>query len=115
MKRVPYGESSYKKVIDNNLYYRDKTKYIETLEMMPSYQFFIRPRRFGKSLFLSMLETFYDVNEKENFEHYFGDKYIGKNKIDKANEYLILRLSFAGIETLLNKAEQNENFKSLMN
>jgi hypothetical protein len=96
MKKVPYGESSFKKAIDKNMYYIDKTKYIETLEMMPSFQFFIRPRRFGKSLFLSMLETYYDVNEKEKFEYYFGDKYIGKNKTDEANQYLILRLSFAG-------------------
>jgi hypothetical protein len=103
MKRVPYGESNYKKIIDKNMYFIDKTNYIETLEFLPSYQFFIRPRRFGKSLFLSMLETYYDISEKDNFEKYFKDKYIGKNKTPYANEYYILRLSFADVVTDLGK------------
>jgi hypothetical protein len=103
MKRVPYGESNYKEIIDNNMYFIDKTKYIEILELMPRYQFFIRPRRFGKSLFLSMLETYYDFNEKDNFEKYFKDKYIGKNKTSLANKYCILRLSFADVVTDLGK------------
>ena len=103
MKRVPYGESNYKKIIDTNMYFIDKTNYIETLELMPSFQFFIRPRRFGKSLFLSMLETYYDISEKDNFENYFGDKYIGKNKTQLANKFYILRLSFADVVTDLGK------------
>ena len=70
---------------------------------MPSYQFFIRSRRFGKSLFLNMLQTYYYINGKENFENYFGDKYIGKNKTVTANSYIVVRLSFAGIVTDLGK------------
>ncbi|TYQ15686.1 UNVERIFIED_CONTAM: PD-(D/E)XK nuclease superfamily protein [Acetivibrio alkalicellulosi] len=105
MKKIPYGESNYKEIVNNNMYYIDKTKYIEILEKMPRFQFFIRPRRFGKSLFLSMLETYYDVAEKENFEKYFGEFYIGKNKTEEANKYLVLRLSFAGVVTDQGKEE----------
>ncbi|TYQ14575.1 UNVERIFIED_CONTAM: PD-(D/E)XK nuclease superfamily protein [Acetivibrio alkalicellulosi] len=105
MKKIPYGESNYKEIINNNMYYIDKTKYIEILEKMPRFQFFIRPRRFGKSLFLSMLETYYDVAEKENFDKYFGELYIGKNNTDEANKYLVLRISFAGVVTDQGKEE----------
>ncbi|TYQ15685.1 UNVERIFIED_CONTAM: PD-(D/E)XK nuclease superfamily protein [Acetivibrio alkalicellulosi] len=105
MKKIPYGESNYKEIVNNNMYYIDKTNYIEILEKMPRFQFFIRPRRFGKSLFLSMLETYYDVAEKENFEKYFGALYIGKNKTEEANKYLVLRLSFAGVVTDQGKEE----------
>jgi hypothetical protein len=105
MKKIPYGESNYKKIIDKNMYYIDKTKYIEILEKMPEFQFFIRPRRFGKSLFLSMLETYYDVAEKENFDQYFGAFYIGKNKTNEANNYLVVRISFAGVVTDQGKEE----------
>jgi len=114
MKKVPYGESNYKKIIDENMYFIDKTRYIETLESMPSFQFFIRPRRFGKSLFLNTLQTYYDVNEKDNFDKYFGDKYIGKNKTDKANSYLVLRLSFAGIVTDMGKEQMIRGIETLI-
>ncbi|OGO87432.1 MAG: hypothetical protein A2Y24_00715 [Clostridiales bacterium GWE2_32_10] len=80
MKKIPYGISNYKELTELNMYYVDKTKYIEVFEEKDRYQFFIRPRRFGKSLFLTMMECYYDINEKENFEKYFGELYIGKNK-----------------------------------
>lgn len=76
-----------------------KTKYVEILENYPPYQFFIRPRRFGKSLFLSMLAYYYDRQKKEHFDNLFGDLYIGKNPTANRNKYLVLNLSFAGIVT----------------
>ncbi|MEA3267344.1 MAG: AAA family ATPase, partial [Candidatus Fermentibacteria bacterium] len=81
MKKIPYGNANYSKIKQNNrFYFVDKTKYIKELENLGSeYLFFLRPRRFGKSLWLSILEHYYDVNKKERFEELFGDTYIGKN------------------------------------
>ena len=62
MKKIPYGISNYKELRELNMYYVDKTKYIEVLEEKDRYQFFIRPRRFGKSLFLTMMESYCDMN-----------------------------------------------------
>lgn len=97
LKKIPYGESDFKKIIKENYLFVDKSKYIETLEDDASYQFFIRPRRFGKSLFLSMLSCYYDVNNKDEFEELFGKLYIGKKPTPKRTSYFILRLDFANI------------------
>lgn len=110
MKKIPYGVSNFKMLMDKNMYYIDKTKYLENLEAKDEYQFFIRPRRFGKSLFLSMMETYYDINEKVNFEKYFGNLYIGNNKTPDANSYVILKFSFTKIITDLAKEDLIESF-----
>jgi len=65
MKKLPYGKSDYKELVDRDMYYIDKTKYIKEIEAVDDYLFFIRPRRFGKSLFISMLGYYYDVNYKD--------------------------------------------------
>lgn len=89
----------------------DKSKYIETLEEDASYQFFIRPRRFGKSLFLSMLSNYYDVNNKDAFQELFGELYIGKNPTSKKTSYFILRLDFANIATDKGKSNLIDTFE----
>ncbi|MCT4509420.1 MAG: ATP-binding protein [Tepidibacter sp.] len=99
LKKIPYGISNFEQMIEENYLYIDKTKYIEILESYAPYQFFIRPRRFGKSLFLSTLENYYDINKKDKFEDLFEDLYIGKNPTSKKNKYLIWKISFAGIDT----------------
>jgi len=110
MKKVPYGESDFKKIIKENYLFVDKSKYIEILENDASYQFFIRPRRFGKSLFLSMLSNYYDVNNKDEFEELFGDLYIGKNPTPKKTSYFVLRLDFANISTNQDKDNLIKSF-----
>ena len=77
MKKIIYGESNFKKIkIDNNYLYIDKTQYIETLENLnESFVIFLRPRRFGKSLFLSTLQYYYDENSAHEFEAMFSDTY----------------------------------------
>ena len=70
VKQVPYGVSDFATVMSQNLYYVDKTMFLPELEKQPRNLFFIRPRRFGKSIFLSMLYSYYDCNEKESFEKY---------------------------------------------
>ncbi len=102
MKKIPYGVANFKEIINSNMYYIDKTMYLKTIEDKDRNLFFIRPKRFGKSLFLSMMGTYYDVNEKDKFEHYFGNLHVGQegNKTDKANKYLILSLNFSSVSTI---------------
>jgi hypothetical protein len=98
--KLPYGISDFYKIRTGNFFYVDKTIYIEKLERLGSeYLFFIRPRRFGKSLFLSMLENYYDLNKKADFADLFADLYIGKHPTDLRNKYFILRLNFSGLDT----------------
>ena len=77
VKRIPYGVSNFVEVVEQNQYYVDKTMYLPLLEKQPSNLFFIRPRRFGKSIFLSMLRTYYDIAQKEKFEKRFSNLWIG--------------------------------------
>ncbi len=77
MKKIPYGIANYEKIKKQNYYFVDKTQFIEKLESLASqYLFFLRPRRFGKSLFISILEHYYDILRKDQFEELFGDTYI---------------------------------------
>jgi len=101
--RIPYGEANYDILRIEGSLYVDKTKFIEVLEDFPKYQFLIRPRRFGKSLFISMLESYYDINKESKFEVLFGDLYIGNKPTPSKNSYLTLMFSFAGIVTNLGK------------
>ena len=100
MKKIPYGISSFDKIKSENYYFVDKTKYIKLIEEMGSpYLFFLRPRRFGKSLFISMLEHYYDINGADQFERLFGDTYIGQNPTPLRNSYPVLRFNFSMVKT----------------
>ena len=96
-KRIPYGMMNFVSVRRDDCYYVDKTPYIEDIERSNKFFFYIRPRRFGKSLTLSMLENYYDINKKDKFESLFGKLYIGENPTPERNSYLILHLNFAMI------------------
>ena len=100
MKKLPYGISDYERIMENDYYYVDKTRYIEKLEDLPApYIMFLRPRKFGKTLFTSVLENYYDVKKVDKFEKLFGETYIGKNPTRLKNSYYILRFNFSGINT----------------
>ena len=94
-KRIPYGMMNFVDIREDNCYYVDKTRFIEKVEEANKYFFFIRPRRFGKSLTLSMLRHYYDINAADKFEKLYGDLYIGKNPTPNRNKYLIIYLNFA--------------------
>ena len=94
-KRIPYGMQNFEDVIERDCYYVDKTPFIEEIEDSNMYFFYIRPRRFGKSLTLSMLENYYDINKKDKFDEIFGKLYIGENPTPEHNSYLIIHLNFA--------------------
>lgn len=95
VKGIPYGISDFKRLRNENFYYVDKTIYLPLIEKMPSYLFLIRPRRFGKSLFLSLMRTYYDILQKDNFEKYFGDLWIGSHPTDQRNRFQVLYFDFS--------------------
>ncbi len=101
MKKIIYGESNFKKVkINNDYLYIDKTKHIESLENInESFMIFLRPRRFGKSLFLSTLQYYYDENSSYEFDAIFNNTYIAKNPTPLKSSYRILFFEFSGINT----------------
>ena len=96
-KRIPYGMQNFEAIREEDCYFVDKTPFIEDIEDANKYFFYIRPRRFGKSLTISMLENYYDVNKKNKFESLFGDLYIGQNPTPEHNTYLIIHLNFSMI------------------
>ncbi len=100
MKKLPYGISNYEELIEDGYYYVDKTEYIERLENLAEKRIlFLRPRKFGKTLFTSMLENYYDIKKEDKFEKLYKDTYIGKNPTKLKNKYHILRFNFSGIDT----------------
>ena len=100
MKKLPYGISNYKELVEDGYYYVDKTMYIEKLENLAEKRIlFLRPRKFGKTLFTSTLENYYDILKEEKFEKLYGETYIGKNPTKLKNGYYILKFNFSGINT----------------
>ena len=96
---LPYGISDYKDVQVNGLYYIDKTHFIPLLERQPRYLFLIRPRRFGKSLLVSMLEAYYDLRYQHEFDRLFKDTYILEHPTKERNSYYVLRLDFSAVDS----------------
>ncbi len=97
-KRLPYGMMNFKDIRMDNYYYVDKTCFIKKIEEADRFFFFIRPRRFGKSLTLNMLRHYYDILTKDEFDTLFGDLYIGQNPTPERNSYLIMNLNFSSID-----------------
>lgn len=111
---VPYGVSSFSDLRYGNYLYIDKTHFIEKLDTYSSpYKFFLRPRRFGKSLFTTMLSCYYDINQKDNFENLFGGTFIGENPTKYKNSYHILSFNFSGLRTD-NKEILEESFTEVV-
>jgi hypothetical protein len=97
IKGVPYGMSNFTDVREQNRYYVDKTMYLPLLEEQANYLIFIRPRRFGKSLFLDMLRSYYDLSQRDKFQSLFGDLWIGKHPTPLQGTYQMLYLDFSKI------------------
>ena len=96
-KLLPYGMMNFEDIRLDNYYYVDKTSFIPLIEQSDRFFFFIRPRRFGKSLTLNMLQHYYDVRTKDKFDSLFGDLYIVKHPTKDRNSYLVIKLNFSGI------------------
>ena len=95
--KIPYGVPDFRRIRDEHYYFIDKTGFIPLLEQAGSFLFFVRPRRFGKSLFASMLRCYYDIAEKGNFRKWFGDLDIGRNPTENMGRYQVLYMDFSEV------------------
>ena len=109
VKLVPYGVADFATVIEQNLYYVDKTMFIPELEKQPRNLYFIRPRRFGKSIFLSMLYSYYDCTQSHKFQSLFGNLWIGQHPTPLQGKYQVLFLDFSQITGNIDKLETKFN------
>ena len=100
MIRIQYAESDFRGLMEAGYFYQDRTMFIETLEKWKSrYPVFLRPRRFGKSLFVTTLHHYYGLEHKDLFASLFGNLYIGKHPTKEVNSYMVLSFDFSGIDT----------------
>ena len=106
IKELPYGVSNFVTIVEENIYYVDKTMYIPMLENEARNLFFIRPRRFGKSLFLGMLHAYYDCRTKDKFEQWFGKLWIGQHPTPNQGRYQVLHLDFSQVGGRIEKLEE---------
>ncbi|MCP5104578.1 MAG: AAA family ATPase [bacterium] len=98
IKKIPYGVTDYGVIRTEDMYYVDKTAFLGTIEDAGKYLFFIRPRRFGKSLLLAVMETYYDILKKDRFDLYFKDTAIHRNPTKEKNDYLVLKFNFSAVD-----------------
>ncbi|MCX6581317.1 MAG: AAA family ATPase, partial [Candidatus Aminicenantes bacterium] len=95
LKRIPYGKTDFNDFRKTNLYYVDKTRFIRDIEEKGDFLFLIRPRRFGKSLFLGIMEAYYDIHYKDRFDYFFMGSDIHRNPTREKNSYMVLKLNFS--------------------
>ncbi|KAF5085982.1 putative AAA-ATPase [anaerobic digester metagenome] len=113
-RRIPYGIMNYAELVRENRYFVDKTPFIAWLDQVKN-PVFLRPRRFGKSLFCSMLAYYYDISEAHRFDELFGHTWIGQNPTETHNKYIVLKFDFSVIPVSHNIREIEENFNSYCN
>ena len=109
IKEIPYGIANFVEVAEQNMYYVDKTMYLPLLEKQPRNLFFIRPRRFGKSIFLSMLRAYYDIAQKEKFQKRFGNLWIGSRPTPLQGKFQVVYLDFSRASGGSGSLEENFN------
>ena len=108
-KLVPYGISDFEQVRKENKYLVDKTMFFEKMERAGNFLFLVRPRRFGKSLFLDMLESYYDINQKDNFQELFKGLYVADHPTKEQGEFLVMHLDFSIVGSDLENLYENFN------
>ncbi len=113
-RKVPYGIANYARLVQKKGYFVDKTAYIEKLEEVEN-PAFLRPRRFGKSLFCSILQYYYDVNCADRFDELFGHTWIGQHPTDQHNRLMVLSIDFSSVETGPSVKEIDDNFRRYCN
>ena len=111
-KKIPYAVANYEKIVDEDYHFVDKTRFIRELE---KYQVpvLLRPRRFGKSLWCSILQCYYDVNRKNRFQQLFEHTDIGKNPTSSRNSQLVLRFDFSKLKLSKNIEDLEQDFNEL--
>jgi len=106
LKRIPYGKTDFNDFRKTNLYYVDKTRFIRDIEEKGDFLFLIRPRRFGKSLFLGIMEAYYDIHYKDRFDYFFMGSDIHRNPTRGKNSYMILKLNFSAVAPDISSIEE---------
>ena len=109
IKQIPYGVADFESMVNRHLYYVDKTMYLAELEKQPDTLIFIRPRRFGKSLFISMMRAYYDKSKAKDFDTLFGSLWIGSHPTPLRNHYQVLYLDFSRILGNIDVLEEKFN------
>ena len=109
VKEIPYGFSNFVEVMRQNMYFVDKTQYLPLLESQPRNLFLIRPRRFGKSIFLSMMSAYYDIVRKDEFSELFGSLWIGSHPTPLQGKYQIMSFDFSRAGAGMGNLEENFN------
>ena len=107
MKRLPYGISDFRQVMREGLYYVDKTMFLPVMEETDHFLFLIRPRRFGKSIFLSMLRAYYDISERENFQELFKGLWIADHPTPERGKFQVIHFDFSAITGSIDQLEKN--------
>ncbi|MDR0894634.1 MAG: AAA family ATPase, partial [Prevotellaceae bacterium] len=110
IKDIPYGISDFEQIIGDNYYFVDKTKYIPLVEKSLPNLLMIRPRRFGKSLFVGMLGAYYDILQKPRFDELFGNLWIGKHPTKNQGRFQVLRFDFSKVGGASSIEELKESF-----
>lgn len=110
IKSIPYGLSDYARLVRDNYYYVDKTRFIPAIEQAASYFFLIRPRRFGKTLLLNMLAAYYDINNAQRFEELFSERWIYTHPTGLQARFMVLRFNFSAVDST--PANLVESFES---
>lgn len=106
-KAIPYGKANFLNLKAENDYFVDKTHFISLLEESGKFLMLIRPRRMGKSLWISILEHYYDINFKEQFEEIFCDTQIVQSPTPERNSYLILRFDFSQVDATFEQVQSS--------
>ncbi len=111
--KIPYAVAHFVKMQKEGYYFVDKTKYIAELEKYTA-PVFLRPRRFGKSLYCSILENYYDIKQADEFNALFGNTWIGQNPTGKQNSYITLRFNFSVIPLGNSIEDLAKNFANIL-
>ena len=109
IRQIPYGMADFESVMERGLYYVDKTIYLPELERQPDTQIFIRPRRFGKSLFISMMRAYYDKANADRFDELFGSLWVGKHPTPLRNKYQVMYFDYSRAGSNYERLEDNFN------
>ena len=108
-KQLPSGISDFGRIRTEDYYYTDKTMFLERMEQISSFLFLVRPRRFGKSLFLSMLEQYYDCKAENRFDELFAGLWVHEHPTPWHHRYQVIKLDFSRVTGDIDELQENFN------
>lgn len=110
--KIPYSVGSFEEIVSDNYYLVDKTSHIRTLE---NYKIpvFLRPRRFGKTLWCSTLECYYDINRKDKFTTLFSGLDIGKEPTELRSSLMVMRFNFSKVSVDMDISKLKASFSDI--